>query len=95
MILFLKCSGITLAGVNESLTVGESATIQCMADIAVTSLEWRDNSSDVLINATNQTVLQYTIPLVTDDLQGQEYKCVAVAGCSTHTEIVEIHVQGN
>ena len=94
IILFLQHSGVTLAGLNESLTVGESATIQCMTNIAVTSIEWRDSSSDVLINATNQTVLEYTIPLVTDDLQGQEYKCVAVAGDTMYTQTVEIQVEG-
>ena len=94
MILFLQHSGITLAGLNESLTVGESATIRCMTNIPVTSIEWRDNSYDVLINATNQTVLEYTIPLVTDDLQGQDYKCVAVAGSTNYTETVEIQVEG-
>ena len=74
--------------------MGESATIQCMTNIAVTSIEWRDNSSDVLITATNQAVLQYTIPLVTDDLQGQEYKCVAVAGSTIYTETVGLQVKG-
>ena len=74
--------------------MGESVTIQCMTNIPVTSIEWRDQSSAVLINATNQTVLEYTIPLVTDDLQGQEYKCVAVAGSMIYTETVGLQVKG-
>ena len=42
----------------------------------------------------NLTVLEYTIPLVTDDLQGQQFTCIAVAGDATYTETVDIQVQG-
>ena len=86
--------GITISGLNESLTVGESVTITCMVNIPVTSIEWMDGSLDILINATNQTVLEYIILLVTDDLQGQQFTCVAVAGATTYTETVEIQVEG-
>ena len=74
--------------------MGESATIICMVNIPVTSMEWMDGSLDVLINATNQTVLEYTIPLVTDDLQGQQFTCVAVAGDTMYTQTVKIKVEG-
>ena len=44
--------------------------------------------------AVNLTVLEYTIPLVTDDLQGQQFTCIAVAGATTYNETIEVQVQG-
>ena len=65
-----------------------------MTSIPVTSIEWRDQSFDVLASTTNQTVLDYSISPVTDDLHGQQFTCVVVAGATTYTETVEIVVQG-
>ena len=92
MILF---TDVTLSGLDETLTVGQSATITCMTNIPVTSIEWRDQSSALLASITNQTVLDYSISPVTDDLNGQQFTCVAVAGTTTYTETVEIVVEGN
>ena len=86
--------GITISGLNESLTVGESVTIRCMINVPVTSIEWMDEPFDVLINAINQTVLEYTISPVTDTLQGQHFTCVAVTGDTMYTQTVEIQVEG-
>ena len=68
-----------------------------MTNIPVTSIEWRDHgqSSALLASTTNQTVLDYTISPVTDDLHGQQFTCVVVAGTTTYTETVEIVVEGN
>ena len=44
--------------------------------------------------AADLTLLEYTIPLVTDDLQGQQFACIAVAGDATYTERVDIQVEG-
>ena len=86
-------SGIILE--LHPLTVGQSATINCMTNIPVDSIEWRDHSSQLIMStAVDLTVLEYTIPLVTDDLQGQQFTCIAVAGDATYTETVDIQVQG-
>ena len=53
-----------------------------------------DETSAVLNSATDQTEVEYTIPLVRDDLQGLQYTCRAVAGTTTYTETVEIQVVG-
>ena len=40
-------------------------------------------------------MLEYTIHLVSDDLQGQEYSCTATAEDGTHyTETMQIQVVG-
>ena len=62
--------GITISGLDSPLSIGQSATIKCITNIPVTSIEWRDQSSDVQNDTADQAVLKYTIPLVTDDLQG-------------------------
>ena len=86
-------TGITLSGLDEPLTVGQSATIKCMTNIPVTSIEWRDQSSDVLASTADNMVLEYTISLVTDDLQGQQFTCVAVATSDAKTtEYIETAV---
>ena len=65
-----------------------------MTNVPVSSIEWRDQSSTVLANATDQTVLNYTIRPVTDDLQGRQLTCGAVAGTTVYTETVTIQVTG-
>ena len=93
--LSLYISGISISGVQDPLTVGQSATISCMTNIAVDSIEWRNQSSQLIIsNATDLMELQYTIDLVADDLQGQQFTCIAIAGDTIYNEIVNIQVQG-
>ena len=91
--------GITISGLEGPLTVGQSATITCDTDTTVSSIEWRDNSSNVVASAMNRAALDYHIPVVTDDLHGQQYTCEAVATSddgtnTTYTEMVEIQVVG-
>ena len=38
--------------------------------------------------------LNYTIPLVTDDMEGERFTCTAVAGTTTYTETVVVQVKG-
>ena len=50
-------------------------------------------SQAVLESAMGQAVLDFNFPLVTDDLQGQQYTCRAeTAGGTVYTETVEIQV---
>ena len=83
---------IILFGLEQPLTVGESASLRCMTNIAVSTIEWRDQSSTVLESAADQTVLNYTIDPVSDDLHGVQYTCRAVVGGTEYTETVEIQV---
>ena len=96
--MLLTCVGITFSGLDDPLIVGQTdVTISCMINIPVDSIEWRDQSSSVLNNissAENLTMLDYTIPLVSDGLNGQRFTCIAMAGDTTYTEAVEIQVEG-
>ena len=92
---------ITISG--QQLTVGQrSPTLNCTTNIPVSSIVWRDKSSNVVANAKNQTVLEYPVPLdryVLDTYHGQQYTCEAVATSddgttTTYTETVEIQVVG-
>ena len=63
----------------------------------MTSIVWRDQSSNVVASDTNQTVLEYQFPerFVLDTYHGQQYTCEAVDWTSTtYTETVEIQVVG-
>ena len=67
-----------------------------MTNVAVDSIELRNQSSSLsfINNVNNLTELQYTIDLVMDDLQGQEFTCIAMAGDTKYNETVVIEVQG-
>ena len=82
-----------MSGLAGPLTVGQSATITCTTDIPVTSIEWRDQSSDVLANITNQRMLNYYISPVTDTLLGHQLTCVAMAGNTVYLETVVLLVE--
>ena len=90
---YLK-TGITISGLEQPLTVGQSATISCMTNVPVSSIEWIYQSSTVLASTTDQTVLNYNITPVSDSLQGRQWTCRAVAGNTTYNETVEIQVTG-
>ena len=87
-------SGVMFSGLP--LTVGQSATINCMTNVAVDTIELRNQSSSLsfINNVTNLTMLQYTIDLVMDDLQGVQFTCIAVAGDMKYIENIVIEVQG-
>ena len=89
-------TGITITGLESPLTVGhENVIISCMTNIAVDSIEWRDQS--LVLNTSsdvNLRVLEYTIPLVRDDVQGELFTCTAVDGGTTYTERDDIEVTG-
>ena len=78
------------------LTIGQPATLRCITSIPVSSLEWRDQSSLLIMSddAMNLTVLEYMISVVTDDLQGHLLSCTAVAGDAVYTKMVELQVIG-
>ena len=95
-------TGITISGLVGPLTVGQqSPTLTCTTNIPVSSIVWRDQSSNVVANDTNQPVLEYHFPerYVLDTYRGQQYTCEAVATSdggttTTYTETVEIQVVG-
>ena len=67
-----------------------------MTNVAVDTIELRNQSSSLLTmsNAADLMELQYTINIVRDDLQGQEFTCIAVSGDTKYNETVVIEVQG-
>ena len=89
-------TGISITGLETALTVGhQNVTINCMTNVAVDSIEWRDQSSVLNTSSdVNLRVLEYTIPLVRDDLQGEPFTCTAMAGDTTYNETVNINVTG-
>ena len=97
-----KLTGITISGLEGPLTVGQQPpTLTCRTNILVSSIVWRNQSSNVVANATNQTVLEYQFPerYMLDTYHGQQYTCEAVAISddgtnTTYTETVEIQVVG-
>ena len=95
-ISFFPHPGVTIYGLNGTLTVGQSTIISCKTNIPVPSIEWRNETSTLAhISGDSLTVLEVTIDPVKDDLQGQELSCVAVAGDYTmYTESERVDVQG-
>ena len=91
-------TGITLSGLEQALTVGQSAIITCTINIVVSSIELRDQSPAVLSSTVSggaHSMLEYTIDLVSADLQGQKYSCTAETEDGTeYTDTVQIEVVG-
>ena len=89
-------TGITITGLETALTVGhQNVIISCMTNITMDSIEWRNQSSVLNMSSDmNLTVLEYTIPLVRDDVQGELFTCTAVDGGTTYAERDDIEVTG-
>ena len=89
-------TGITVTGLESPLTVGhQNVIISCVTNIPVDSIEWSNESSLLTMSSDmDLRVLEYTIPLVRDDLQGDQFTCTAVAGDAMYTETVVIQATG-
>ena len=87
--------GITITGLESPLTVGESANISCITNEPVSFIQWR-NMSHNLSSTTEERVivLNYTIPLVKDDMRGKTYTCVAHSGTITDSQNATILAKG-
>ena len=84
-----------ITGLDSPLTVGKPATITCTTKESASSIEWRNESNQLNISSSGSaTELDYTISLVTDDLQGQIFTCTAVVRNVTDTEYVRVSVKG-
>ena len=96
IIIIATCiTGITITGLESPLTVGESANISCMTNEPVSFIQWRNMFQDISNTAAeNVTVLNYTIPLVEDDMQGQIYTCIALSGNINDSQNATILVKG-
>ena len=92
----LHNSGITISGPDAPLLVGQSnATIRCSTIIPADTIGWRNElSSSMLTTNSGVNLTEFTIPVVTDNLQGMQFTCIAMAGDTTYTETVEIQVEG-
>ena len=85
--------GITITGLESPLTVGESANISCITNEPVSFIQWRNMN----LSSTTEgrvTLLNYTIPLVKDDMQGQIYTCIALSGNITDSRTATILAEG-
>ena len=90
---FIFIVGITITGLESPLIVGESATISCITNEHASVIVWKSQSSQLNIDV-NVTVLNYTIPLVSDDLHGETFTCTAVVSNTNDTESVMLSVEG-
>ena len=90
---FFIIVGITITGLESPLIVGESATISCITNEHASLIVWSRQSSQLNMDV-NVTALNYTIPLVSDDLQGETFTCTAVVSNTNDTESVMLSVEG-
>ena len=90
---FFIIVGITITGLESPLIVGGSATISCITNEHASQIVWRRQSSQLEMDV-NVTVLNYTIPLVSDDLQGETFTCTAIFSNTNSTESVMLSVSG-
>ncbi len=68
---------------SPQVTVGQSATLTCESDLTGT-IEWLDSDMSVLATGTGLQ-LDYTIPLVSDDMHGSTLTCSAAGGAVSIT----------
>ena len=92
---FFAIIGITITGLESPLTVGESAYISCITNEPVSFIQWRSMSHNLSSTPEGRvTVLNYTISLVKDDMQGQIYTCIAISGNITDSQNATILAKG-
>ncbi len=98
----LIITGITITGVQSGMPIliGGSVTINCTTDSPADSIMLLQD--DQPLHGTQQsstTILMYTIPLVTDSINGNTFKCEAklterTFSSDTAFDMVTISIQG-
>ena len=84
--------GIAIAGLEHPLIVGQSTNLSCITNELASFIEWKNQT--LMFNTTHVTVLNYTIPLVTDEMQGKTLTCTAIVSNTRDTERVTLIVTG-
>ena len=74
-ILCILILGLIFAG-NTNVRVGQNATISCISDLSVQSMQWVFN--DDVVETSNSQQVDLTFSPVFDYLHNREYSCRAI-----------------
>ena len=85
-------SGLQLTGLSNEITVGDTVTVTCSYNMAMTSIEWLHN--DMIILSTTNSQLNLTFSPVNASINNQEYTCRVNAVYGIQERNVTISVQG-
>ena len=89
-------SGISIEGLDYPLEAGKSATISCITNEVASKIEWKGQTTVLTMTVdANVTALNYTIPLVTDSLQGKLFTCTAIVSNTSDRETAMLDVKGS
>ena len=88
--MYIIYSGLIFAG-NTNVRVGQNATISCISDLSVQSIQWVFND-DVVVTSNSQQV-DLTFSPVFDYLHNREYSCRAITAYGTLERRIIITVE--
>ncbi len=76
---YTNCTGITIGGIQSGfpILIGDSVTITCTTDSPADSIMLLQDDQP-LYGTHQSTILLYTIPLVSDSIHGNTFKCEAL-----------------
>lgn len=73
--MYLSYLGLTFAG-NTNVRVGQNATISCISDLSIQSIQWVFNGD--VVETSNSQRVDLTFNPVFDYLHNREYSCRAI-----------------
>ena len=69
-----------ILGADQSLLVGEAASITCVSDAPATRIEWLDSERRVVARVTSRNRFDLTFNLVNDSIHSSVYTCRVTRG---------------
>ena len=87
-------AGVVILGADQSLVVGEAASITCVSDAPATRIEWLDSERRVVARVTSMDQLDLTFNPVNDNVHNSVYTCQVTRGDRMVEDNVTITVIG-
>ena len=88
--MYLFHSGLTFAG-NTNVQVGQNATISCISDLSVQSVQWVFN--DDVVETSDSQQVDLTFSPVFDYLHNREYSCRAITAYGMFERRITITIE--
>ena len=85
---------MVILGADQSLVVGEAASITCVSDAPATRIEWLDSERRVVARVTSMDQLVLTFNPVNDSIHNSVYTCRVTRGDRMVEDNVTITVIG-
>ena len=88
------CIAVEVTGLEQPLTVGETASVVCASILRVSSIQWLFDDEIVKEDTSGLQELDLTFSPVNDSIHNRQYICKVTADGTTYSYPITVMVEG-